>query len=268
MLANKSIATILEKKETASLRVETLGLFQLWRDGNLIPDGDWKRDIAVQLFQFLLTSRNQRSLHKATIIDRLWPDVDEKAGNRNFKAALHQLTKVIEPEKSSRDDSRFLLRQGQTYRLDTTDLWLDTEALDELIIMGNHALINEPQQAILAYQQAIYFYQGQYLPNRIYDDWCADERERIQVLVLSAMTSLARLQLNLIPQETIRLAALALKLDNTWEEAYRLQIQAYVKEGNRPLAVKTYRKCEQVLQKEFEMEPLPETKRAFEKIKK
>lgn len=262
-----SVTKIFEKKEAAVLQVETLGSFEVILNGKKIPDSAWKRDTAIQLFQFFITSRNTRAMHKASIIDRIWHEADEKAGNRNFKAALHQLSKTIEPDKINREDQVFIIRQGLTYRLDTTQIWMDIDALDDLIIIGNQSVNEQPEEALLAYQQAVDLYRGIYLPNRIYEDWCADERERIQVLVLGAMMSLAKLQLSRNPNETIRLAVRALQIDPTWEEAYRLQMEAYLAEGNRPLAVKTYRKCQQILQQEFEIDPLPETQRVFESLR-
>jgi len=265
--AGLSITEILEKKAAAVLQIETLGSFEVTLDGNKIPDSAWKRDTAIQLFQFFITSRNSRALHKASIIDRIWGEMDEKAGNRNFKAALHQLTKTIEPDRINRDDYSFIIRQGLTYRLDTSKIWMDIDALDDLIIIGNQSVNDRPEEALLAYQQAVDLYRGIYLPNRIYEDWCADERERTQVLVLGAMMSLAKLQLTRNPNETIRMAIRVLQIDPTWEEAYRLQMEAYLEEGNRPLAVKAYHKCQQILKQEFEIEPLPETRRLFDKIR-
>lgn len=261
-----SITKILEKKDAAALQIETLGSFEVVLNGNNIPNSAWKRDAAVQLFQFFITSRNARAMHKASIIDRIWGETNEKAGNRNFKAALHQLTKTIEPDKINREDQHFIIRQGLTYRLDTAQIWMDIDALDDLIVVGNQCMNDQPEEALMAFQQAVELYRGIYLPNRIYEDWCADERERIQVLVLGAMMSLAKLQLSRNPKETIRLAIRALQIDPTWEEAYRLQMEAYLSEGNRPLAVKTYRKCQQILKQEFELDPLPETRRLFDKI--
>lgn len=266
MTASPNIAAILDKKQSADLQIETLGLFQVTREGQVVSDSEWKRDAALQLFQFFITNRHLRALHKNTIMDRLWGDLNEKSASRNFKAALHSLTKVIEPDRATVDEPKYIIRQGVTYRLDTTHLWLDIDALDELLIFGNQQLNDAPDLAAQAYQAATDLYKGIYLPNRIYDDWCADERERIQVLVLGAMMSLAKLRLDATPNETIRLAQQALHIDSTWEEAYRLQMLAYLKEGNRPLAMRTYQKCVRILKEEFDISPLPETRRVYEEM--
>ena len=260
------IETILNRKEKTTLRIETLGYFQLALKEEIIPDGQWKRDIAVQLFQFFLTIRNQRALHKEQIIYQLWGGVSQEVGSRNFKTALHNILKVIEPNKPSRSPSQYIIRQGLSYRLNKEEIWLDIDCLDELIVFGNQQIHQNPELAATAYQHATELYQGIYLPNRIYEDWAAEERERIQVLVLGAMMALAKLKVKENPMESIRLAKRTLSIDATWEDAYRIQMEAYMEEGNRPMAVKAYRQCQQILQKEFEIDPLPETKALFRRI--
>ena len=263
---DQQIQAILQKKEQAELSVQTLGFFETRLNGRVIPDSQWKRDIAAQLFQFFITIRNQRALHKEQIIYQVWGNIGKDAGARNFKTALHNILKAIEPDKPSRSPSEFIIRQGLTYRLNTEKIWMDIDALDELIVLGNQTLNEDSTNALQAYQQAVELYQGVFLPNRIYDDWAAEERERIQVLILGAMMNLAKLRLSDNPTEAIRLAKKALSVDNTWEEAYRIQMEAYMNTGNRPLAVKAYRQCKDILMKEFEIEPLPETKALFRKI--
>lgn len=265
-LTENHIETILERKEKTALCIDTLGFFQVQLEGEIVPDSEWKRDIAVQLFQFFITIRNQRALHKEQIIYQLWGDVNQEAGNRNFKAALHNILKVIEPNKPSRSPSQYIIRQGLTYRLNKEDIWMDIDSLDELIAFGNQQLRQNPPLAAIAYHHASELYQGIYLPNRIFEDWAAEERERIQVLVLGAMMTLAKLKVKENPMESIRLAKKTLSIDATWEDAYRIQMEAYMEEGNRPMAVRAYQQCKKILQKEFEIDPLPETKALFKRI--
>ena len=262
----QQIRAILKRKEEATLQVHTLGYFEVSFQGQTIPDSAWKRDISVQLFQFFVTIRNRRALHKEQIAYQLWNNVSQSVGQRNFKTALHGVLKVIEPNKPSRSPSEFIIRQGLTYRLNLDKIGLDIDGLDALIIQGNQVLSTSIDVAAIAYQHAIDLYQGIYLPNRIYQDWAAEERERIQVLVLGAMMTLAKIRLSENPKESIRLAKQTLSIDSTWEEAYRIQMEAYMSEGNRPLAVKAYRQCVQILQREFEIDPLPETKALYRKI--
>ena len=261
-LENK-IVELITKKKSASLHVQTLGNFQVWREDEKISAKDWGRDKTIQLFQFLVTARHRHSLHKEQIVDRLW----EEASDKNFKVALHGINKTLEPNRKSRTEAKYILRQGVTYQLNTNEIWIDADALENFIAIGNQALGNQPEVAERAYQEAIELYEGIYLPNRLYEDWSSEERERLQILALGAMITLGELLVEKNPMETIRLAQQALLIDSAWEDAYRLQMEAYLQKGNRPMAIKTYQQCEKILEKEFGIEPLPETQQLLRKIK-
>ncbi|MEM8889378.1 MAG: bacterial transcriptional activator domain-containing protein [Bacteroidota bacterium] len=264
--AEDQINVLLAKKDTASIRVQTLGRFQLWRSSELVNPKEWGRDVSLQLFQFFVTNRHRHGLHKEQIIDGIWPDLGLKAGQQNFKVANHGVSKVLEPDRKSRTESKYIIRQGPTYQLDLEDVWLDTEALLQLIALGNQTITDQPKLAQLAYREATELYQGAYLPARLYEDWSSEERERIQLLTLGALISLSELLIHENPMESIRLTQRALQIDASWEDAYRIQMEAYLENGNRPMAIKTYRQCEEILDKEFGVEPLPETQQIYQKI--
>jgi DNA-binding SARP family transcriptional activator len=261
-----SIESIKEKRQNASIHIQTLGDFQVWRDGYVVASKDWGRDKTVQLMQFFVTARHRKALHKEQIMDRLWNE-DIETGDPFFKVALHGITKVLEPNKKSHADAHYITRQGVTYQLNLKDMWIDADALEAYIALGNQSLNDDPTLAKQAYTEAIQLYEGVYLPNRLYEDWSSDERERLQVLALGAIITLSELLLPDNPLETIRLAQQALLIDPAWEDAYRLQMAAYFQKGNRPMAIKTYQQCEKVLEDEFGIEPLPETRALLKTIK-
>jgi len=258
------IELLRSQKEKASIQVFTLGNFQVYREGDMIGSKEWGRDKTIQLFQFLVTARHRRGLHKEQIVDRIWEEVSQKAADQNFKVALHGINKTLEPNRKSRTEAKYILRQGVTYQLNVNDIWVDSEALEQYIAIGNQALAEQPDLAILAYREALELHKGIYLPNRLYEDWSSEERERLQVLTLGAFVTMGELLIEENPMESIRLTQLALLIDNAWEDAYRVQIQAYLKSGNRPMAIKTFKKCKDVLEEEFGLEPLPETKKLLQ----
>ncbi len=265
--AAEQINQLKERRATAAVQVQTLGNFQVWVEGAKISPKDWGRDKTVQLFQFLVTARHRRGLHKEQIIDRLWEELDGKGGEQVFKVAMHGINKVLEPNRKSRSEARFVMRQGQTYQLNLEEIWIDADAMEWFIALGNQCLAEEPAAAKMAYHEAIALHHGVYLPSRLYEDWSSAERERLQVLALGTTITLGELLLDENPLESIRLAQQTLLLDPTWEDAYRLEMQAYLRNGNRPMAIKTYRQCEKILDEEFGIEPLPETKKLLKEIK-
>lgn len=262
----------------APLRVQTLGAFHAWREG--APDGAsagsplrmeiapaaWGRDKALQLFQFFVTVRG-RYLHKEQIVDRIWPELDWETSDRDFRVALNAVFKALEPERKPRAESRFIRRRGGAYGLDMRQTWVDADAFESLISSGNGALPGEVETAIEHYRAAVNLYAGDYLPERRYADWASVEQERLQVLALGTMTTLAGLLVDQSPLESVRLAQRVLAEDPVWEDAYRAQMRAYVAQGNRPLALRTYQQCVEVLGREFGVEPLPETRRLYEEIR-
>jgi len=117
-----------------SLRIHTLGGFKVWREDVEIPAGDWKREKALHLFQFIITMRRQApQLHKEQIINQLWPHLDYEEGDRDFKVALHTLNKVLEPERKPRTEPRFVQRFDLTYGLNPNLVWIDADAFENLI---------------------------------------------------------------------------------------------------------------------------------------
>jgi DNA-binding SARP family transcriptional activator len=257
------IAELHNKKKSATVWVQTLGSFQVWRNGEKIRSKEWGRDKTMQLFQFLITARHRHGLHKDQIMDRIWED----SADQNFKVALHGVNKVLEPERPKRTESRFILRQGVTYQLNLDEFWIDVDVLEKFIALGNQAVVDLPITAEKAYQAAIELYNGTFLPNRLYEDWSSEQRERVQILILGAMITLGELLLKKNPMESIRLAHKALLIDSAWEDAYRVQMEAYLQKGNRPMAIKSYQTCQKILKKEFGIEPLPETQKLLTKIR-
>ena len=249
-------------QKDAVIRIQTLGQFNLWRENKKVDSKQWGRDKTVQLLQYLISNRQRHALHKESIMEHLWEEGDD----RDFKVALHGINKVLEPNRPSRTEPSFVIRQGVSYQLDLDKIWIDVEALEQYIILGNEAFGEDMAVAKSAYKSAIALYQGVYLPNRVFEDWSSEEREKIQILILGTYVVLAEILLNENPLESIRLAQCAIAIDKTWEDAYRLQMQAYLIKGNRPQAIKAYQKCADVLEEEYGIDPLPETKKVLQEI--
>jgi two-component SAPR family response regulator len=183
-----------------------------------------------------------------------------------FKVALHGVNKALEPNRKSHGETTYFHRIGQTYQLDTQEVAIDSFVFEEIVALGNQYFVENPAFAIKSYREAIGIYLGSFLPNRIYEDWCSDERERLQLMYLSTIMALAELLVDENPIECIQLCQKAILEDIAWEEAYRIQMRAYLKKGNRPMAIKTYQVCEKVLYDELGIKPLPDTKNLYNSI--
>lgn len=289
------------------LRIQTLGGFRVWINDHEPPPTAWTREKALHLFQLLITLRRKRP-HKEQIVDILWPNLDPETGDRDFRVALNALQNALEPDRTPRTPSQYIIRSELNYSLNLDEIWLDVDEFEKQLALANQGVDSgsrlsevrntnfggfaksksadeqEPSvefietragvvstgstdaNTIAHLQSAIALYHGEYLPERRYDDWTTAERERLHTLALSAMTRLAEILLPTNPLETLRLTRRVLELDPLWENAYRIEMQAHLVTGNRPMAIRVYEQCKKVMMEEFGLEPLPETRQIYKKI--
>jgi DNA-binding SARP family transcriptional activator len=252
------------------LRVQTLGAFRAWRGQVEIEPRAWQRDKARQLFQLLLTHRDVW-LHRDEIVDRLWPNLSPEAAGRDFKVALNALNRAIEPNRSADDPFAFIVRDGTAYQLrPDADLWLDAADFQRECEAGLRLSDSDApviDEAILHLQAGLQAYGGDYLPDALYEDWSSDERERLLSLYLRAADKLASLLFDRERyNEVLDVCQLILARDACWERAYRLMMLAHDRQGNRPLALRTYQRCANSLRHELGVEPSPATTHLYRSI--
>ncbi|HEX3052658.1 MAG TPA: bacterial transcriptional activator domain-containing protein [Aggregatilineaceae bacterium] len=258
---------------SGSLRVQTLGMFRVWLNDELLPNVVWKREKAQRLFQFLITIKLNNShqvLPKERIVAELWPTLDESRADRDFKVALNALNDALEPDRTSRSLSGYILRHGLAYGLDPdANIRIDAEDFRQGLKTAARLEAENIDAAIDAYREAIDCYAGDYLPDALYEDWASLERERLQTLYVSGAMRLAALLLRREGyQEAIHLCQSVLVIDRFWEEAYRLMMIGHVRRGNRPLALRVYEQCRQALAEGLDLEPMDETTTLYEQIKR
>ncbi len=254
------------------LRIQTLGMFRVWRDGQLLPSAAWKREKAQRLFQFLVTARlndSRQLLPKERITAELWPTLAADRADRDFKVALNALNKALEPERPARALSIFVVRQGLAYGLNPdASIIIDAEEFRLGLRRAARLEGGDLNAAIDAYRDALDHYAGDYLPDALYEDWASLERERLQTLYLSGATRLAALLLHRGGyQEVVHLCQAVLRLDRYWEEAYRLMMLSHALRGNRPLALRTYEQCRATLEEGLNLLPMAETTELYQRIR-
>ncbi|MFZ5825245.1 MAG: BTAD domain-containing putative transcriptional regulator [Bacillota bacterium] len=252
-----------------TLRIRILGNFAVWRGRQEVTVKDWQREKAKQLFQLFITQR-RRLLQKEQIIDLLWPGAESSAAFRDFKVALNALFNALEPNRAARSGSFYIVRQGTAYGLNlASGFWLDADEFEGLATQGL-ALVGrgKPEEAERPLRRALDLYQGDFLEDAPYEDWAAEERERLRLLYLRAAETLAQRALHQGDYEScIQLCDRILIRDHCWEEAFRLLMQSYNRMGNRSMALRTYDRCVQNLEAELSIKPMAETQQLYERIR-
>jgi LuxR family maltose regulon positive regulatory protein len=248
-----------------TMRIQTLGEFRIWLGDKEVSDKEWQRDKAKELFQLLVTKKEQ-VLPREEIFSLLWKDLDEKVATRDFKVALNALNKVLEPSRTARSMPFFIQRHDTAYGLNMTSAFeLDAAEFEQWIKDG---LVEKDQEkARIHLQKALELYTGDYLPERRHEDWCIDERERLQVLFLRAAERFAQLNVSIKEYDrAIYWCEQILHKDSCWEEAYRILMYCYYQKNNRPQALKWYQKCCEKLEREIGVSPMSTTEQMYNMI--
>jgi DNA-binding SARP family transcriptional activator len=240
-----------------TLSVRTLGPFVAWRGATPVAAADWKRDKARQIFQLLLTHRGQW-FYREQIVEHLWPHLPTEAAERDFRVALNALNRALEPDRPRDAPSFFVTRRSNLYGLNpAAKIVVDAGDFERLAASDDVDLL----------RRAVALYQDDYLPDCLYEDWPAAERQRLRHLYLVTAERLARHLLRARAwDEAIRTCEAILARDNCWEAAYRLLMRAHGAAGNRALVQGSYQQCVAALRDGLGIEPSPATRALFEKL--
>lgn len=240
-----------------SLYVRTLDSFMVWRGETPITAHEWQREKARQLFQLLITYKEQ-SMNRDVIIDRLWPDLDPDSAVRDFKVALNALNRALEPDRPSKAQPFFIIRTDNGYRINPlAKVFTDYEEFEELASSSD----------IKKMQAAIDLYQSDYLADCDLDERSYNQREKLRQTYLITAERLANQYLNIGKhEEALTVSQKILEKDNCWESAYRIMMQIYANMGNRAQIFNVYRKCEQTLQEELAITPSHETQELMKRL--
>jgi len=250
----KAAGLLLRKVRQAAapgLRIYLLGKFSAYIGDEKIPDHKWKNRKARTLFTFLAFNASRGYLKKDLLMELLWPDGDARKTAKRLHVTLAALRKILEPDIVRGTPSAYLLSNGDAYRLHTGNGgWIDTDAFASEI--GRARQSDEPSEAVACYRKAESIFQGDFLEEDRYAEWCREPRERYSEDYLYILMKMIRFyeQQNDDPM-CILFAGKYLKIDKYAEQIYRLLMRCHARMGNRGLVVKTFEKCEEIIVKEF-----------------
>ena len=212
-------------------RLRLLNGFDLQQGGHHLV----LRPGSERLLAFLALA--DKSIERATVAYRLWPDKPEGRAIANLRSALWRIRQLAAD----------LIEATTTHVRLHPAVWVDArDGLAELKHHDPETLCDEVEGMAL---------QGELLPDW-YDDWLLTERERLRQLRLHALEEAVRV---LIDRDrlsaAIDLGLRAVAMEPLRESSHRLVIRAHLCEGNRAEAIRQYRACSRLLQEELGVPP-------------
>ncbi|GCE12653.1 tetratricopeptide repeat protein [Tengunoibacter tsumagoiensis] len=251
------------------LRIYLLGQFRIER----LQDGDWRtidsrtwhRRRARALLGCLLSNSGRR-LGREQVMELLWPDLDIDLASNRLNGAVHELRQILEPDIARPAASRLLRLERDILELaNSSQIWVDAEEFENLLKEADTS--NDSKQMTTLLEKAGNLYRGNYLLEELYSEWAAPRRDALQRAWVGLLLKLANLY---IEQEAFASALETLDrlrtADPTNETALQRLMILLTQLDRRGEALQVYRQHAQMLQREYEGEPLPETVELYETL--
>jgi DNA-binding SARP family transcriptional activator len=239
-----------------------LGGFAVYRGETLIAESAWQRQKAKKLFKLLVLAPQYR-LHKDRVLECLWPAKSSGNAANNLNRTLFILRRVLQPDLASASQSSYIALKDDVLTLTPTAVgWVDVEAFEQLIQLGGQQHHN-----LDSYNAALELYQGELLPENVYDDWANQRRNSLHksyVDLLRLVSSLYAERANF--QQAVSTLLTLLRVEPTDEGTQRQLMQLYAHTGERDKAIRLYRQSRQALLDELGVEPSLETAAVYEAI--
>lgn len=241
-----------------TLKICLLGGFELRDDDEPLPPPATLK--ARSLLAYLVSSsrvHRDRACPREQLADLFWPDRPRDKALRSLSTALWHIRRILPP-------GDHILADAQTVRFNPhSDYWLDVEEFESRVQDTRSKMQDAefllPASCLLPLASCIQLYRGDFLEG-FYDDWCLEERYRLEGLYLGALERLMAAHEALTrPEEALRHAGLLLARDPLREDVHRTAIRLHLRLGNRAEAVRQAHWCRAVLRTELGIEPAPET---------
>ena len=229
------------------ITVNTLGKFQITDGEAFVNDDSLRSTMLIKLLIYLLLYRD-KTLTTDDISNAIWQDeeIDNPAGA--LKNLMYRLRKELVANFGEND---FVLTNRGSYRWNPdVNVVLDIELFEKLINEAKSENIYE--QAILKYEQAISLYQGEFMSKIMEMHWIMTLNTYYHSLYLSSVKGLAELYIKLEKYEELeKLCNDALQYESADEQLYCYQIEARMRNGNVSLALESYEKAREIMEKEL-----------------
>lgn len=218
------------------------------------------------LLAYLLLYR--RRTHSRDVLANLfWGDHPQERARNCLNTAIWRLRRILEPEGIQPGTYLISTSTGEVGFNATSNFWLDVAAFEEDINPNLSCPIQDASSSqIESLIQIIKLYTSDLLEGH-YSDWILCERERLRIGYLDGLYRLMChfYAVNDFPK-TLIYGRQILNCDPLREDVHRQIMRAYMKNGQRALAVKQYNHCCEMLTNELGITPMAETQQLFKQI--
>ncbi|HKC44669.1 MAG TPA: bacterial transcriptional activator domain-containing protein [Burkholderiales bacterium] len=232
------------------LRIHALGRFEVVRDGAPLAFRGKAQKKPLELLKALV-SLGGDGVEASRLAAILWPDAFGDAAKVSFDSTLYRLRKLLGVE------SALVLNEGKLSldpRQCRVDVWVFERVAREADSIG---AADDPAAVARRLLDA---YPGHFLAADEDQPWLMGLRDRLRSKLVRTVLALGRrLQAAGRGEDAIALYQRALELDNLAEDLYRQLMLCYRELGRPAEALRTYRRCRELLSVVLGLQPSAET---------
>jgi DNA-binding SARP family transcriptional activator len=245
----------------STLRIRFFGSLDLERDGQSLPRFPSRK--VRDLFVYLTLNRDTTH-SREQLAGLFWGDSDDEKARHSLNTALWRLNGVMTGGAGDRARSQLRITPQEIGFNPAADFWLDVAEFESRCALAANCATPEQQAAV--YSQAASFYTGDLLTD-CYEEWCIRERERLHCMYLRALTELLQYHASRGSfEDAIDCARRILAADSLREEVHCELIRLYLITGQTASALRQYRVCEELLQRELAVAPMAQTQELLVQI--
>jgi DNA-binding SARP family transcriptional activator len=212
--------------------IELLGRFSVSVDGVAISGDAWRSRRAADVVKLLALASDHR-MHRAEVMEALWPESDPEASGANLRKALH-FARLATGDERAIVNERGVLVLWPDAKVET-----DVERFETAAQRGNAAAAD--------------LYRGDLLPDDRYESWSFEPRGRLRRRY----------------RDVLRAGALWDRLaeaDPTDEEAARALMRAHLDAGRRREAIRAFERLREALRDRLGVGPDQATVALYEEV--
>ena len=227
----------------------------------------------LALLAYLAVNRWQH--HRDHISAMLWPDYDQAKAFTNLRHILWEIQKLIGDSwiVAGRDTIGLIPDTDHSAPAAEQIIWLDVSHFESLIA-ESHVQTNISLRLTLL-TDSVKLYRDHFLTGfslkdaPSFNEWAFGQADDLRQQLADALSMLVDNYCSLGKADTaIPHAKRLVTLDPLNEASHRQLMQVYIQANQHAAALKQYQICERILRKELNIDPQPETRALYKRIRK
>lgn len=233
------------------VEIRLLGSLRVRRgDSTVVDASEWRTGKTLDLLRLLALDADQ-PVRIDSLLEKLWPDVDEARGRASLRTAASQIRRTLRTDCVARRLGGLVL----------TNAWVDVTAFRDLAVearvsrrSGDHARV------VGLTREAEALYLGDFEAHDGGSSWAVETRESLTATRRSLLTDAAESAVELSwMRDAIDLAESAIAADPYSERAYRALMRAFAGLGETDSALRVFGDLRTVLADELGVAPSRQT---------